>query len=89
MLQLPTDLKDPPQPGTATKGSGRSSITVTAELRHQMIAEAAYYLAEKRNFQGGDPVNDWLEAETIIDQALLSGVKPRLALKFLSTVWPD
>ena len=49
-----------------------------------MIAEAAYYLAEKRNFQGGDPVNDWLEAERIIDQALLSGVKPRLALQFLT-----
>jgi len=83
MLQLPTNLKDPPQSGTAV------SITVSAELCHQMIAEAAYYLAEKRNFQGGDPVNDWLEAETKIDQALLSGVKPRLALKFLSTVWPD
>ena len=83
MLQLPTDLKDPPQPRTA------AGITVSAELRHRMIAEAAYYLAEKRNFQGGDPVNDWLEAEAIIDQALLSGVKPRLALKFLSTVWPD
>jgi hypothetical protein len=83
MLQLPTDLKDPPQPRIAT------GITVSAELRHRMIAEAAYYLAEKRNFQGGDPVNDWLEAERIIDQALQSGVKPRLALKFLSTVWPD
>ena len=78
MLQLPTDLKDPPQPRTVT------GITVSAELRHQMIAEAAYYLAEKRNFQGGDPVNDWLEAERIIDQALLSGVKPRLALQFLT-----
>ena len=78
MLQLPTDLKDLPQPRTA------ASITVSAELRHQMIAEAAYYLAEKRNFRGGDPVNDWLEAETIIDQALLSGIKPRLALQFLT-----
>ena len=83
MLQLPADLKNPPQPRIA------ASITVSAELRQQMIAEAAYYLAEKRSFQGGDPVNDWLEAERIIDQALLSGVKPRLALKFLSTVWPD
>jgi len=83
MLQLPADLKDPLPSRTA------AAITISAELRYQMIAEAAYYLAEKRNFQGGDPVNDWLEAETIIDRALLSGVKPRLALKFLSTVWPD
>jgi hypothetical protein len=49
-----------------------------------MIAEAAYYLAEKRAFQGGDPVADWLNAEKIIDQALLSGIKPRLALQFLT-----
>ncbi len=83
MPQLSADLKDPPQPGTA------AAITISAELRYQMIAEAAYYLAERRNFQGGDPVNDWLEAEMIIDRALLSGIKPRLALKFLSTVWPD
>ena len=83
MLQLPADLKDLPPPRTA------AGITVSAELRHQMIAEAAYYLAEKRHFQGGNPVNDWLEAERIIDQALQSGIKPRLALKFLPTVWPD
>lgn len=83
MLRLSDDLQDLPQPKTT------AAVTVSAELRHQMIAEAAYYLAEKRNFQGGDPVNDWLEAEAIIDQALLSGVKPRVALKFLSTVWPD
>ncbi len=32
------------------------------ELMH-MIAEQAYYLAEKRGFNGGDPVADWLAAE--------------------------
>lgn len=36
--------------------------------RSQMIAEAAYYLAEQRGFSGGDPVQDWLDAEVIIDQ---------------------
>ena len=49
-----------------------------------MIAEAAYYLAEKRNFQDGDPVADWLKAESMIERALLAGVKPRLALQFLT-----
>ena len=35
------------------------------EQRHQMIAEAAYYLAEKRNFRGGvlEREADWREAE--------------------------
>jgi hypothetical protein len=32
-----------------------------------MIAEAAYYLAEHRHFQGGDPLQDWLEAQAEID----------------------
>ncbi len=40
--------------------------------RESMIAEAAYYRAERRNFDGGDPVADWLEAEAEID-AILSG----------------
>ena len=29
----------------------------------KMIAEAAYFRAQKRNFQGGDSTRDWLEAE--------------------------
>jgi multidrug resistance efflux pump len=28
-----------------------------------MIAEAAYFRAQKRNFKGGDPETDWIEAE--------------------------
>jgi hypothetical protein len=47
-----------------------------------MIAEAAYYLAEKRGFQGGDPVLDWLEAERVINR-LLGGPR-RLGLRFLA-----
>lgn len=46
--------------------------------RSQMIAEAAYYLAEQRGFDGGDPVQDWLEAEGMIDQMQVSkGTKRR------------
>jgi hypothetical protein len=32
--------------------------------RHRLIAEAAYYRAQRRGFRGGDPVQDWLEAES-------------------------
>lgn len=31
------------------------------------IAEAAYFLAQQRGFTGGDPVQDWLEAERMLD----------------------
>jgi hypothetical protein len=37
---------------------------------HQMIAEAAYLLAEQRNFVGGSPLDDWLTAEAEIIKQL-------------------
>lgn len=43
---------------------------VTPEMRHRMIAEAAWYRAEARGFEGGDPDQDWLEAEREIDRRL-------------------
>jgi hypothetical protein len=38
--------------------------------REEMIAIAAYYLAERRGFNGGDPLQDWLVAESEIDTAV-------------------
>jgi len=37
------------------------------EDRQQMIATAAYYLAERRGFNSSDEIQDWLEAEAQID----------------------
>ncbi len=47
------------------------AIKISQEQRLGMIAEAAYFKAEKRGFSGGDPVADWLAAESEVD-ALLS-----------------
>ena len=41
-----------------------------SEQRQKMIAEAAYYRAERRGFRGGDPVEDWVAAEIQIDTQL-------------------
>ncbi|MHB1592114.1 MAG: DUF2934 domain-containing protein, partial [Sulfuricella sp.] len=43
---------------------------VNAETRHEMIAVAAYYLAEKRGFAGHDTLQDWVKAEGEIDAML-------------------
>jgi hypothetical protein len=43
---------------------------VTDDDRHRMIAEAAYFLAEKRGFANGDPVADWTKAEGEIEERL-------------------
>ena len=53
-------------------GESPTEYAVTTEERQQMIADAAYYLAEKRGFAGGDPQADWLEAEAQIDARLAS-----------------
>ena len=41
--------------------------------RQRLIAETAYLKAEQRGFQGGDPEQDWKEAEAEIDRLLLQG----------------
>jgi hypothetical protein len=37
---------------------------------HRMIAEAAYYLAQKRGFTGENTLDDWLAAEQEIRQVI-------------------
>ena len=44
--------------------------TMTADQRYSMIQTAAYLRAEKRGFQGGNPVQDWVDAEHEIDGVL-------------------
>ena len=50
--------------------SKKAPATVSPEERYRMIAEAAYFKAQKRGFVGGDPAQDWLEAEAEIDRKL-------------------
>ncbi len=35
--------------------------------RHEIIATAAYYRAERRGFNSGDEIQDWLKAEAEVD----------------------
>lgn len=43
---------------------------VTPEARLHMIAKAACFRAEHRDFQGGSQDRDWLESEVEIDSLL-------------------
>ena len=45
--------------------------------RLQKISDAAYYIALERGFDGGDPVDDWLVAESLVDGNALSLVGHR------------
>jgi hypothetical protein len=56
-----------------TKTANRKStgsLKLAPERRHQMICDEAYYRAERRGFMGGDPLQDWLEAEAEVDSRL-------------------
>lgn len=44
--------------------------SIDGDARQSMIAEAAYYRAERRNFADGGAFDDWLEAEHQIDHML-------------------
>ena len=50
---------------------GAIGAAVDAETRRQMIAEIAYLRAEARGFTGGNPEQDWLEAEKEINRLLM------------------
>lgn len=43
-----------------------------ANQRAAMIAEAAYFAAERRNFEPGNEVSDWLVAEQQVDSIMHS-----------------
>lgn len=58
-IVAPAEPPDSAAPPTADEGARRAV----------MIAEAAYYLAEKRNFRPGGELADWLAAEREIDAA--------------------
>lgn len=72
------------KPRKATKtGTGASrvqtsgqAVAITAERRRQLIAEAAYLRAERRGFGAGDPLDDWLAAESEVDTALAQRAQP-------------
>jgi predicted nucleic acid-binding Zn-ribbon protein len=61
---------------TAKTRKSTKKTRISPEQRYQMIAEAAYFRAEKRGFTGGDMSQDWLEAEAEIDDFLKQQSKP-------------
>lgn len=51
--------------GSRVDGAGylHAADAVDGSQRARWIAEAAYFRAEMRGFEGGDPLQDWLDAE--------------------------
>jgi hypothetical protein len=73
-----------PSPPAARKRAPRKVLTIARaepasprfvgpEQRAALIAEAAYFRAEKRGFRPGHETEDWLAAEAEVDAKLLQG----------------
>ena len=60
---------DSAKPGIIAEMASRAATepTVDPQAKWLMIAETAYYSAEKRGFEPGHELEDWLEAEARID----------------------
>jgi hypothetical protein len=83
MPQEKTPGNPPVKPRAPRKQAARTtnpatnfSSFVDPEKRAALIAEAAYYRAEKRGFAPGHEDEDWLAAENEVDAALMRAKSP-------------
>ena len=60
------------KPAAKAKANGGKQ-PVTTDQRRYYIEVAAYYMAERRGFVGGNPSEDWAAAEAEIDRLLAEG----------------
>jgi len=65
-------VKKKPVSKKATKkpasNNSNNKIKVTLEQRHKMICEAAYYISLDKTYETVNPTDDWLQAESFINQ---------------------
>lgn len=47
-----------------------ASVKIVPEQRQQLIAQAAYFIAERRGFAPGNEIEDWLQAEAEIEACI-------------------
>lgn len=54
----------------------RDGTFIEPDARRAMIAETAYYRAQQRGFDPGHEIEDWLEAEAMVDTQIRRGQTP-------------
>ena len=57
-----------PAPHQGAPGGGRTRLS--PEERRRLIAETAYFIAERRGFAAGWELDDWLQAEAEVNRRL-------------------
>ncbi len=65
------------RPKRAPRATRSAASPIDPDLRRSLIAKAAYFRAERRDFAAGHEDEDWLAAEHEVDTALtLSAIAP-------------
>jgi hypothetical protein len=69
---LPAAVQTPPPKPVRPKRAvlTAANVSLEGEDRQLLIAEAAYFRAERRGFQPGRELEDWLAAEIEVDALL-------------------
>jgi hypothetical protein len=70
---LTTETVKKRAPAKAKQAKATYSAFVGPEQRAALIAQAAYFRAERRGFVPGHETEDWLAAEIEVDTRLLRG----------------
>ncbi|HXH72465.1 MAG TPA: DUF2934 domain-containing protein [Mariprofundaceae bacterium] len=66
---MPEAKKTTRKPARKASLKGAEVMSMLQERRN-MVAEAAYYRAQQRDFAAGNEMEDWLEAEKEVDRQL-------------------
>lgn len=67
---MPPSPKPAAKPAAASTTAAKAAPAKTAPDRLAMVAEAAYFIAQKRGFGAGKEAQDWTEAEKQVDTLL-------------------
>ena len=51
-----------------------AEVILERDVRHEQIAQAAYFRAERRGFEPGHELEDWLAAESEVDTGITLGM---------------
>jgi hypothetical protein len=60
-------------PKRAPKKTTSATPSIAPDQRRHYVEIAAFYIAERRGFAPGNPLDDWLAAEAEIDRLLAGG----------------
>lgn len=50
--------------------TARLSMSIDPDVRRQLVATEAYFLAERRGFEAGHELEDWVAAEAVVESRL-------------------